>query len=562
MSYFLDGPEQAPRPQIDQPATGVPNFLQGLRAGISTAQIETDANFNARRTASEVRMDTLGTVWDRLGHDSILERLKEKGMASPLMEEIRPDLLRNNSRAQNEVLEMAREASAANPEAWSDVDVSDEGITSEVDGRLRQEFEEAQQILEMMPSGRGSAEVVGGIVGLTADVRNVPFLLAGGGSGSFLRIMGREAMLNMAAESVTLPQQFEMAERLDIPDPDIRTQLALAAVGGAVLGGVLEGASRGVTYWRQRNQPPKLPGYDRTGAQDAVDAVETALASNSPRPFEAAVRASEGAAPPAPAPRLELSEEMRVPQEPDTVRVYHRGEQPTPGETREFTSLREALEGDERKPTWFVDLERNRELLEETAPDAEVRAEIDPDQYGGARLLEEAVEEGEPPKGVKVEDLKTAPDRVESPSWVIRNRETGEAVLETFNPRTVDRINTEKYEAVPTLQHLQEINDPNSRAGAHARRPDQSPTARNPSQELSVPESQRELFDAPGSDRTAAFHDNVTADIRDRIEEDDFKVDMGDGRGERPVSSVLDEIEKGEEFAEQLKLCGAPRVSE
>lgn len=43
-------------------------------------------------------------------------------------------------------------------------------------------------------------------------------------------------------------------------------------------------------------------------------------------------------------------------------------------------------------------------------------------------------------------------------SWVIREKETGRAILETFNKRTVEAINVERYEAVPILQYLQEFN--------------------------------------------------------------------------------------------------------
>lgn len=43
-------------------------------------------------------------------------------------------------------------------------------------------------------------------------------------------------------------------------------------------------------------------------------------------------------------------------------------------------------------------------------------------------------------------------------SWIIREKATGAAVLETYNKRVADAINKEKYEAVPALQHLQELN--------------------------------------------------------------------------------------------------------
>lgn len=43
-------------------------------------------------------------------------------------------------------------------------------------------------------------------------------------------------------------------------------------------------------------------------------------------------------------------------------------------------------------------------------------------------------------------------------SWVIRNRATKEVVCETFSPKMVVALNLEKYEAIPVLDYLVEIN--------------------------------------------------------------------------------------------------------
>lgn len=43
-------------------------------------------------------------------------------------------------------------------------------------------------------------------------------------------------------------------------------------------------------------------------------------------------------------------------------------------------------------------------------------------------------------------------------SWVICDRATGAAVLETYSPRLVACINTAKYRAVPVLEYLQALN--------------------------------------------------------------------------------------------------------
>lgn len=61
-------------------------------------------------------------------------------------------------------------------------------------------------------------------------------------------------------------------------------------------------------------------------------------------------------------------------------------------------------------------------------------------------------------------------------SWVIRDKATGKAVMETFNPSLVERVNTAKYEAVPIGQYLGEIN------GQPKQRPtvDASPPRRDP----------------------------------------------------------------------------------
>lgn len=43
-------------------------------------------------------------------------------------------------------------------------------------------------------------------------------------------------------------------------------------------------------------------------------------------------------------------------------------------------------------------------------------------------------------------------------SWVIVDKTTGQAVLETFDARKVAALNTARYEAVPILKYLQGLN--------------------------------------------------------------------------------------------------------
>lgn len=43
-------------------------------------------------------------------------------------------------------------------------------------------------------------------------------------------------------------------------------------------------------------------------------------------------------------------------------------------------------------------------------------------------------------------------------SWVIRDKETKAAIMETYNADFLKALNTARYEAVPILEYLQEIN--------------------------------------------------------------------------------------------------------
>lgn len=43
-------------------------------------------------------------------------------------------------------------------------------------------------------------------------------------------------------------------------------------------------------------------------------------------------------------------------------------------------------------------------------------------------------------------------------SWVVREKDSGKVLFETFDKRKVDALNTKRYEAVPILEHLASLN--------------------------------------------------------------------------------------------------------
>lgn len=47
---------------------------------------------------------------------------------------------------------------------------------------------------------------------------------------------------------------------------------------------------------------------------------------------------------------------------------------------------------------------------------------------------------------------------MQTASWVIRNKETKEVLCEVFTKRIVEKLNTDKYEAVPILEYLVSLN--------------------------------------------------------------------------------------------------------
>ena len=43
-------------------------------------------------------------------------------------------------------------------------------------------------------------------------------------------------------------------------------------------------------------------------------------------------------------------------------------------------------------------------------------------------------------------------------SWVIVNKSSNKAIFETFNESVISKINQEKYQAIPILAYLQNLN--------------------------------------------------------------------------------------------------------
>lgn len=304
MTFMLDdfSPEQvrSARGPDMQPST----FGQGLAAATSQAMRDGNANLQRQREVIAERDDLARLAAERLGTDGmrpIIEgynsRAADAGLTArqidagiPVSEQAQK--LGPNGAAS--ILEAARVAAGTDPEAWKDLDLSDEGIEARVTARRVQEDQEESQILEMMPGGRGAAELAGGVVGAVADVRQWPFLLLGGGGGSVLKVMGREAIWGGVGSAATLPSEYEVAEELGKAAPNPVESVAFGAIGGAVLGGGIEGLGRAYRYWRGRGEVREaLPGLDEIDSDHIITTAEDAIAAGAD-PLAAVQRVIDG----------------------------------------------------------------------------------------------------------------------------------------------------------------------------------------------------------------------------------------------------------------------------
>lgn len=208
------------------------------------------------------------------------------------------------------VLEAARQAAARDPEAWADVDLSPEGVERAAMDRLRTEFEGLQRDMEGAPQS-AFRDFVADLGASTLSLKTAPFLIVGAGTGgagltvgSLLRVAGTEAGINVGLEVTLMPAQYDAAEVLNLPEPDVLAEIQTAAVFGAVFGAGAEGAMaagralrRGLTYAADRVTPAVSGasptqvdvGIERTVAAvnegaDPVEAVREMARDMTPEP--------------------------------------------------------------------------------------------------------------------------------------------------------------------------------------------------------------------------------------------------------------------------------------
>lgn len=618
MTYFLDDSQETLQPRgNDQPLS---TYFQGLSAATSQMLRDTNANFQRQMETKDESYAIAAPAAQRLGIDSIYEKYKDSVVSMDFLPQ-KPkttdelfSMLGPN--APQMVLDMAREQAKANPDAWKDIDLSEQGIQSRVTAQRVKSDAEEQQILDMMPNGRASAEFIGGMVGMVADVRQIPFLLLGGGGGSLLKVAGREAALNMTAEAVTLPSRFETAKELGKEDPSVIGTLGMAAAGGAILGGGIHALGRAINYYTGRSKAPRIPGVSRAMSNTIISAAEDALARGED-PIKAVSDAFKAlpVEPLADVGRLEaitqtldefgplrervvpeVDRPFRVPQAATAI-VRSEPRLPSP-----VQDIRTAVANAEkyrlardRDPAAFDAVEESqskivsyRKWLGEMADaqdrdvrdllvsldrrEQEVSSQIQTIKTGGKRGLQEQI------KAIKAarQEAMSLSSRVETPDMakVRRALLDEDERMRDFGPRVAKALR-ETEEISPTWEPRYQEGRPTGFVPEDANPGVEPATQRQrleaaqntPKRGIDRPmddglfdmgaRQQMDMFSDPASKEARVVQDSIAADIRDQIKKgEDFLVDMADGKGERPASSVLDDLDAGDKASARMDICG------
>ena len=187
MTFFLNDKPNTQIPARSAPAP-VPSYGQALGANIRASALENDANFRVSREKTAVKSERALKAGGRVGLPAVLAEMEKRGISykgSPpksIEEAVQKDW-----RAQIVIDELAEAQAAENPDAWADIDMSEKWVDGVINEKLQAEYQDAQDIIAMTPEGYFGEQFLGALVGTTADVKNIPFLVLGGGTGSLAR---------------------------------------------------------------------------------------------------------------------------------------------------------------------------------------------------------------------------------------------------------------------------------------------------------------------------------------------------------------------------------------
>lgn len=152
------------------------------------------------------------------------------------------------------VLAWILEGREKRPDLFAGIPVTREEILAAANAKIGAEYADAQETLGRAPDtflGRTVPEFLGRMGAAATDEINLPLSALAGGvevGANLGRLVLTEAGVSVIGEALTIPKQFDMADRLDIEDPNVALQLTFAATVGAALPLGLAGAGKALSY--------------------------------------------------------------------------------------------------------------------------------------------------------------------------------------------------------------------------------------------------------------------------------------------------------------------------
>jgi len=294
MTFFLPKTVDPADYTAQNPATGQPaGFFDVISAGFTAEAIETDYWGKNGRT----RSDVFGEVVDRVGAGRLAEMIDPVQSAERRVQALAGNLGAVQSDTSGDaaffenfetqkIFDAIASLQAEDPAQWGDITINSvEALEAETTRRLRAEYQDAQDTLNMGGAGSGIAEFLGRGATAVSDPTSVGLALVGGPGGSIGMMVLREMALGALGEAAILPRMYEQADMLDIPDPNPAAQIALGAAFGGGLAGAISGVGAGARRFGQYRAGRNQRQAEDTAAGEAlVRDTEAALANDQPIP--------------------------------------------------------------------------------------------------------------------------------------------------------------------------------------------------------------------------------------------------------------------------------------
>lgn len=321
MTFFLG--QDAEVPKRRGPNIALPSNSDGVGAAITSYFREVDT-FNGISDRTEVEKIYVGKdAGERLGIETLNQWYTENDAGYDHIRKppanVDDFIAMHGERGTEIILDLARKKASEDPDGWKDLDTSQEGIDSRALEGLKASDAVDAENLALSPNPVRNA-LVGGLAAGVLDPVNLAAIPLGMGGGSFLRMMGREAVINGTIEGLQQPTRAKTAEMLGREGPGFVESVVQGAIFGAAIGGVMEAIPRGLramAYYREAKKVTRDPSISPATQEAATQAAERAIAEGK-SPLDAVTRAVLAEPNAARAPLI-LDESMAVTPEPTAL---------------------------------------------------------------------------------------------------------------------------------------------------------------------------------------------------------------------------------------------------